>query len=356
MIPQWKKKFDNKEILKNFNINLKKKYISQSKITKNFENKVSKFLKVKYVLAVPSGTVALLISLMSLGLKKNDEIIISDRAWVSVINVIKILGLKAKFVDVEIDRPIINLNKLKKKINKNTKVIIAIHMGGRFCDMNKLIKLVKSKKIYLIEDSAQAFGCKFKKKFIGTQSHIGCFSMSITKTISSGQGGFVVTNKKHLYEKLLRLKNNGLKSIKKINQWGSLGLNFKFNDILASIALSELKKFNLYKKKLINLYKFYEKGLKETKNVKLIPVNIKNGEIPQYIEIISEKRKKLYNHLIKKNIDVRLFYPSMSEHNNLKSNLKNSKNFSKKGIYLPSGPDQNKKDILKVIKEINLFK
>jgi dTDP-4-amino-4,6-dideoxygalactose transaminase len=356
MIPQWNKKFNDKEILKNFNINLKKKYISQSKITQSLENKISKFLNVKYVLAVPSGTVALLISLMSLGLKKNDEIIISDRAWVSVINVVNILGLKAKFVDVEVDRPIINLDNLKKTITKHTKAIIPIHMGGRFCDMNKLIKFAKSKKIFVIEDAAQAFGCRYKKRFIGTQSDIGCFSMSIAKTISSGQGGFVVTNKKNLYEKLLKIKNNGLKNIKTIQRWGPLGLNFKFSDILASIALTELKKFNYYKKKLINLYKFYEEGLKNSKNVKLIPVNIKNGEIPQYIEIISHNRKKLHKHLLKKNIDIRLFYPSMSEHNNLKSNFKNSLVFSKKGIYLPSGPDQNKKDIIKVIKEINLFK
>lgn len=355
MIPQWKKKFNNKEILKNFNINLKKKYISQSEITKRLENKISKFLNVKYVLAVPSGTVALLISLMSLGLKNNDEIVISDRAWVSVINVVNILGLKAKFVDVEVDRPIINLGELKKKITKNTRAIITIHMGGRFCDMNKLIKFAKNKKIHVIEDAAQAFGCKYKKKFIGTQSDIGCFSMSIAKTISSGQGGFVVTNRKDLYKKLLKIKNNGLKNIKTINKWGALGLNFKFSDILASIALTELKKFNYYKKKLISLYKLYEEGLRKTKNVKLIPVNIKNGEIPQYIEIISNNRKKLYKYLTKKNIDIRLFYPSMSEHNNLKSNCKNSLVFSKKGVYLPSGPDQNKKDIIKVIKEINLF-
>ena len=356
MIPQWKKKFDNKEILKNFNINLKNKFISQSKITQDFEKRISQFLNVKYVLAVPSGSVALLIALMSLNLRKNDEIIISDRAWVSVVNVINILGLKAKFVDVEVDRPVIDLNEIKKKITKKTKVIIAVHMGGRFCDMNKLNKFAKSKKIYLIEDAAQAFGCKNKKKFIGTQSDIGCFSMSIAKTISSGQGGFVVTNKKNLYDKLIKIKNNGLKSVKKINKWGILGLNFKFSDILASIALSELKKFSLYKKKLINLYKFYENELKDTKNIKLIPVNIKKGEIPQYIEIISNKRKRLYNHFIKKNIDVRLFYPSMSEHNNFRSYNKNSKVFSKKGMYLPSGPDQDKKDILKVIKTIKLFK
>ena len=356
MIPQWKKKFDNKKILSNFNINLKRKYISESKITHLFEKKISKFLKVKYVLAVPSGSVSLLIALMSLNLRKNDEIIISDRAWVSVINAIKILGLRAKFVDVEIDRPVIDIDKIKTKITKKTKAIIAIHMGGRFCDMNKLNQLAKSKKIHLIEDAAQAFGCMNKKKFIGTQSDIGCFSMSIAKTISSGQGGFVVTNRKDLYDRLLKIKNNGLRDIKKIDKWGPLGLNFKFSDILASVALSELKKFNHYKKKLINLYKLYENELKGIKNVKLIPVKIQKGEIPQYIEIISDKRKKLYNYLIKKKIDVRLFYPSMSEHDNFESSLKNSKNFSRKGMYLPSGPDQNKKDILRVIKTIKLFK
>ena len=92
MIPQWNKKFNNKEILKNFNINLKKRYISESKITKSFESKISKFLNVKYVLAVPSGTVALLVSLMSLGLKKNDEM------WIRV--ELKQIGMERTFCDV----------------------------------------------------------------------------------------------------------------------------------------------------------------------------------------------------------------------------------------------------------------
>ena len=131
----------------------------------------------------------------------------------------------------------------------------------------------------------------FNGKYLGTQSHIDVFSLSIAKTISSGQGGFVVTNNKNLYKKLIKLKNNGLIDIKNIFEWGNIGLNFKFNDILSTIALSELNKFSYYKKKLINLYKFYNDNLKNHSQVQLIKVNISKGEIPQYIEILTKKRQ-----------------------------------------------------------------
>lgn len=300
MIPQWKKNFNKNDILKRFKFALENKKFSEGLIVKNFEDKVCKFLKVKYAVAVPSGTSALLLSFLALGLKPGDEVIIQNRAWISVYNAAKLLNLNIKFVDVDKTRPVLNITHLKKIVSKKTKVIVPVHMGGRICNMDELIKFSKNKNIKIIEDAAQAFGSKYYNKFAGTKSDIGCFSMSITKTISSGQGGFVVTNKKNIFESLLKLKNNGLVNIKEIYKWGNIGLNLKFSDILASIATSEIKKFNYYKSKLIRNYLIYSKNLKEIENVNLIPVNISKGEIPQYVEILCKNRDKLQLYLKKK--------------------------------------------------------
>ena len=358
MIPQWKKKFDKNDILKRFKYALENEKFSEGSIVKSFENKVCKFLKVKYAVAVPSGTSALLISFLALGLKPKDEIIIQNRSWISVYNAAKLLNLNIKFVDVDKNRPVLNINHLKKVLSKKTKVIVPVHMGGRICDMDELLKFIKNKNIKIVEDAAQAFGSKYQNKFAGTKSDIGCFSMSITKTISSGQGGFVVTNKKNIFERLVKLKNNGLVNINEIYNWGNIGLNLKFSDILASIAISKIKKFKIYKSKLIKNYSIYSKNLSKIKHANLIPVYINKGEIPQYIEILCNKRNKLQLYLKKKNIDTRLFYPNLSNKDN--KNLKkkkflNSEFYQKYGLYLPSGPDQKKNDIEKTVNEIKKF-
>jgi len=359
-VDSWKKNFDNKIINFNLKKNIFNKNISEGVIVNSFEKKIANFLKSKYVLTVPNGSIAMLIALISLNLKRNDEVIVPDRTWISTVNAINILGLKVKFVDVEAYAPIIDCKKLEKVINFRTKVIIGVHMGGRLCNMKEINRLAKKKNIYVIEDAAQSFGCKFpnKNKYAGTFSDIGCFSLSIAKTISSGQGGFVVTNNKLLFNSLKKIKNNGLTDIKNIKKWGKTGLNFKFTDVLATIAICELTRFKYYKKKLIKLYKLYLKYLKN-KKIKIIPVNYKNGEIPQYIEVICKQRDKLQELLKKRGIDTRIFYPSMhkisNNYKNFHKNFFNSNNFEKNGIYLPSGPDQNLSKIKKLITILNKF-
>ena len=110
MINQWNKKFNTNKIIKNLRINLRNKKFSEGKITEKIENKVSKFLKVKYTVALPNGSIAILLALMSLDLKKNDEVIVSNRGWISVLNALKILNLKAIFVDVKKNNPTMCLN------------------------------------------------------------------------------------------------------------------------------------------------------------------------------------------------------------------------------------------------------
>ena len=169
---------------------------------------------------------------------------------------------------------------------------------------------------------------------------------------------YIVTNNHLIFKSLKKIKNNGLVDIKNIKKWGKIGLNFKCTDILASIAICDLSHFKYYKAKLIKLYQLYFKYLKN-KKIRIIPVNYKNGEIPQYIEIICRHRDKLQKFLRKRKIDSRIFYPSMhkslNNYKNLNVKFYNSNFFEKNGIYLPSGPDQNFSKVKKMIKILNKF-
>ena len=359
MIKWWNIKFD-KNIKKVINKVFFYKSFSLGPITKKLETELAKYLKVKNVIAVNNGSNGMLLSLLSLELKPNDEIIIPNIGWISLINSLKILNLKPVIIDVEKNRPLINIDQIKKKITKKTKAIIPVHMNGRISNMNKLLDLAKKHKIYIIEDAAQSFGVKFKKKFLGSCGDIGVFSMSMTKLLCSGQGGFLVVKNSKLAEKLKIMRSQGQKNVFRIERkWKNFGFNFKITDMQSAIALYQLKKIKKYFKKIKSNFVNYEKLLLDYSNF-IYPayIDYKNGEIPLYNEFICKNRNNLANFLKKNNIETRKFYPNLNKVEYIsikKKNYPNSKIFETNSLYLPSGPDLKLKEIKKTVRVIKNF-
>ena len=357
MIDWWKIIFDKND-LTYLSKNFRKKKISEGTVNNFFEKKIAKFLNVKYCITANSGTSAFYIALNSLGLKKSDEIIVPNRTWLAAPNVIHNQNFKIVLCDTRKDIPSLCFNDLKKKTNKKTKLIIATHLNGRVGDFKKILNFANKKKIRIIEDTAQALGSKISKKYLGTFGEIGFFSMALTKIISTGQGGFAVTNNKKLYLKMRSYKNQGIENPFQL-KWNKTGLNFKFTDMQASIGITQLKKFKEKKKNLIKIYKFYEKELKKIKFIKLIPVSINNNEIPLWIECLVDDRKNFIQFMKKNNVIIRPSYPSLNRMKILNSNkykFKNSEIFEKKGVFLPTGVDRDINEIKKVISSLKKFK
>ena len=336
---------------------ISKKY-SQGLLTKKFEDSISKFLDVPYVVAVPNGSIALLVSLMALDLKYGDEIIMPSRSWIASAHAPHLLGIKIKFVDVLSDKPIIDIEKIEEAISKKTKAIMLVHLNGRYSYTNNVKKIAKKYNLKIIEDSAQALGSCSNGKKIGTEGDLSCFSLSMGKIITSGQGGYIVTKSKKLFNKIIKIRTHGLSSVKEPSKWNYLGLNFKFTDLQASIALHQLKDISKRKKLLIDVYKTYKKNLINNSNFKLIEEDINTGQIPLYVEALAKNRYSLQKYLNKFNIQTRKFFPSMHTANYLfksKKKFKNSEKFSKYGIFLPSGPSLKIHQVNYVITKINQF-
>ena len=200
-----------KEILSSIDKTFSNGVIFFGKNLINFENNFIKKYKSKYGLAVKSGTDALLISLMAIGVKRGDQVITASNTAIPTISAIINSGAIPVLVDVN-DDYLMNYTKVLKAINSKTKAIIPVHLYGKSCDMTKLFSIIKNKNIHIIEDCAQAQGSMFKNKFVGTFGSFGCFSFYPTKILGGyGDGGFILTNSYKLFNLAKKIRGHNLK-------------------------------------------------------------------------------------------------------------------------------------------------
>jgi|TARA_Y100000294_G_scaffold57122_1_gene54042 aminotransferase EvaB len=281
-----------------------------------FEKNFLKINKFKYGIAVGSGTDALIIALktLNIGNNHNDEIITVSNTAIPTVSAIQSAGAKAVFVDIGNDF-LINTDKIEKYINKNTKAIIAVHLYGQACDMNKICNIAKKNNLKIIEDCAQAQGAKFNGKYVGSFGDLGCFSFYPTKILGGyGDGGFISTNSIKLFQKARRLRFYGIEQLVKKNRFAKKyyanehGMNSRLDEIHATILNLKLLHVKNYISKRKKIAKLYSKELSNT-SLKL-PKEKKNCEhVFHLYTVYHPKRDLIIKKLKKKNIKIKIYYP-----------------------------------------------
>lgn len=341
----WRTSFGNDEV-ENFRKAIVGEHITAGPLTEQLEGQLAQRLDAPYAVMTTNGSTALLMSLMALNIVPGDEVIVPNRGWVATAHAVLMVGAKVILVDSRADLPIMDASRVKEKITPRTRAIIPVHLNGRGVDMEEIHDIAKEHKLCVIEDACQALFSRNAAGFLGTQSDLGCFSLGIGKLVSTGQGGFVVTHRKDMYEQLKLIRNHGVKDIF-TNAWSRLGFNFKFTDLLASVGLAQLAKVNERISYLHRIYAKYTEALKEFSFVTIIPVDIAHGELPLYIEVLCARRDELADYMRTKGIQVRLFNPSLEQSAYIPSNggFPNSKIFEQHGMFLPCGPAQSLENI-----------
>jgi len=342
-----------KEILKNNSPN-------EGYLTRRFEDKISKLLNVKYVIATTSGTIGIFLALKALKIKKGDEILIPNLTFAATINAVDLVGAKPILVDIDKKSLLFDLDSLKKKITKKTKAIIPVHISGRGSNIRELVKFSKKYKLKIVEDAAEAFMSKDKKKSLGTFGEIGCFSFSPPKIFTTGQGGVVVTNNLKYYKEILKLKNQGRVGLTTggEDKHVSVGYNFKFTNLQSALGLSQLENIKWRVKKLIEIHSLYKKNIIQNNKLRLFKFNLNKGELPLWTDIYCYDRNKLHRFLLNKGIECRYFWHPLNYCKPYKKSfmgLDNSKLLMGKLMWLPSSLSLDKKDVLKICKYINQF-
>ena len=259
-----------KQILKSIDKSINSGKIFFGDELEKFEKNFLKKNNLKYGVAVGSGTDALYLALLSLGIGYGDEVITVSNTAIPTVSAIITAGAKVKFVDVN-NNYLMDPEKIEKQITKKTKAIIPVHLYGQSCDMDKINKIAKKYKLKVIEDCAQAQGAKFKGKNVGSLGDAGCFSFYPTKILGAyGDGGFVSTNSKYLCKKIAKIRFYGIEQNDKKNKFNKKyysnlhGVNSRISEIQAAILNLKLPKVDMWIKKRRTLAKLYMKELKHT--------------------------------------------------------------------------------------------
>ena len=347
-------------IYKNIKSVISSRNFSSGKNVKIFEDNFAKFVGANYCATVNSGTTALFLSLLALGIKKNDEVILPGNSFISTAWAVSYCGAKPVFADVDRNNFLIDILNINKLITSKTKCVLITHLYGKPVNILLLKKELRKYNIPIIEDSSQAHGSKFNGKTIGSHGNINSFSFYPTKNLGAyGEGGAITTNNYNIYKKIILLRNHAQKK-KYIHEY--LSYNYRFDEIQASILnikLKDLKKCNIERNKIAKIY------IKELKNIKKIqlPLNEKNIYSCFHLFVIHiNKRNKLKDFLYKYNIQTGLHYPKpihlqpAYKHLNYKiGDLKNCEYNSKYCLSLPMYNGLTKKEILYICNKIKLF-
>lgn len=332
---------------------------SKGKFITQFENSFSEFIGVKHSAAVCNGTVAIHVALLALGIGEGDEVIVPSFTYIASVNAIKYTGAKPVFVDSDTATWQINPAKIEEKISKNTKAIMAVHLYGQPCEMDTILSIAKKFKLYVVEDCAEAFGSLYKGKHVGSFGDISTFSFFGNKTITTGEGGMVVTNNSALYEKAVHLKGQGLAKDREYYH-DIIGYNYRMTNICAAIGCAQLERANELIEKKTLIAEWYENKLKDLS----IVFHSQVGSVKHSFWMISillkdsVERDKIRLHLKENGIETRpTFYPVhlMPMYFEEGISLPVSENLGSRGINLPSYPDLNEIDVEFICNKIKEF-
>ena len=241
---------------------------------KKFENMLSDYFKIPYILCMNSATAGLHLALVALGISTGDEVITTPMTFASSLNVIEIVGANVKLVDVERDTYNIDVTKIESAITENTRAIMPVHFGGLPVDLDPVYNLARKYNISVIEDTAHAIGAKYKGKKLGSFGDMQVFSFHPNKNITTGEGGCLATRNKEIADKISSLRFHGIdRNVQ--NRFSKNGNfhyqiiypGFKYNmmDMQAAIGIHQLPLLDSFIEKRTYLALRYIRKLKEFK-------------------------------------------------------------------------------------------
>ena len=373
-IQLFKLNFDNQE--KNAVIDvIDSEWLTMGERTSKFEENFSKYHgKDVYATSTSNCTASLHMSLLALGIKDGDEVIIPALTFVADANVVRMAGAKPVLADCSSeDDWNVSAETINNCITPKTKAVIVVHFAGYTCNMPEIFKLCKEKNIKLIEDVAHAPGSSIGDKKSGTWGDVGCFSFFSNKNISVGEGGMAITKDADIHNKLQYLRSHGMTSLTFDRHKGRSisydvtkpGLNYRIDEIRSALGIIQLSKLDEGNKRRKSLTELYRSELKDSKFS--MPFSIRpNNEIASYhiLPILLPedfKREDVINYLKSNKIQSSIHYPAFWEFSAFKKDFNKTDTpitniITKRQLTLPLYPTMSDNDVKKVCRTLLKYK
>src|SRR3990167_5370616 len=319
-----------------------------------FEEKLAKFTGTKYAVSVNSGTDALKLSLVALGIGKGDEVITTGHTFIASIQEIVHCGATPILIDIGEDG-LMNCDLIEPAITSRTKAIMPVHLSGKVCDMTEIIKIARKYKLKVIEDACQSLGAKWNGKMSGSIGDTGCFSFISPKLMGGlGDNGAIVTNRKDIYEKLLLLRNHynitqgalhGHQPVQpKEMGWG---FNSRMDNIQAAVLNLKFKYYPWILKRRRQIGMMYNKGLKGLPIT--LPIQQPEQVYQEFIIQVPERKQEFMKHMEKCGVEL-LVRDTVPNHKLLGLNLSHfslpiTEYMANKVVRLPTTPEMTDKEV-----------
>lgn len=338
--------------------------LAQGPQVEKLEHEFSRLCRVKYAVAVSSGTSALFAGLYSLGLKPRDEVITTPFSFMAGVNAIILLGGRPVFIDIEEQTLNLDPAKIKPALTARTKAILAVNLYGQPADYQEINQIGRKYRLGVIEDAAQSIGAEYKKRPSGSLADLGCFSLYASKNITAGEGGMITTNQARLFQKAKRFSNQGL-GLRKPYDYHQLGLNLRMTEMQAALALVQLKRLKKLTRKRQLISKEYNQSFSQIKG--LIPPSLAPSRTHVYHQYTLRvtpafklSRDQLARFLAKKGIETRVhyplplhLYPHLKELGYKKGDFPMAEKVSQEVLSLPVHPLLKSQEVKYIIKTIN---
>ena len=336
-------------------------WISGGKYVERLEKSIAEHCGVKFGVAVSSGTTALHLSLLALDIGPGDEVIVPGFTFVAPVNMVIAVGAKPVYADINEKTWCINTESIRNCINSKTKAIIPVHLYGNVCEMQKIMELARSENLHIIEDTAESAFSRYRNKYAGTFGNLGCLSFHATKTITTGEGGMVLTDDESLYKKMLIIRDHGMRKDKRY--WHDvIGFNFRMTNFQAALGYAQFEKLEIILKDRERVYKTYCKELDSVSGIEMqyFPPGIQPVVWTVAVKLGAKYPAGYRDYLIKKLLELNIetrpgFYPLSSMPPYQAPPLPVSVDISKNIICLPTYPSLTDTEIKYICDKLKKF-
>jgi perosamine synthetase len=333
---------------------------NHSKYIDIFEKEFAAYIGVKHAVATSSCTGAITLGLAALGIGPGDEVLVPDTNWIANVSPIVNLGAKPVFLDIDPVTWCINPDLIQEKITPKTKAVMAVHLYGNVCELSRLLDICKENDLTLIEDAAEALGGSFNNRKLGGFGKFGVFSFHGSKTLTTGEGGMLVTNDDNIAGKVKMLNSHGRDPSNSKQFWSEVvGYKFKMTNLSAAIGVAQLRRIQELIDRKRQILKFYQDRLLVLPELSMNPLQqfCESGAWMPTVVFSKDSgvtREILLENFKKENIDARVFFwpiSSMPPFNNGETRI-HSYDIPSRAINLPSYHDITEIEMNRVIEVI----